>query len=902
MKSRYLKGVIAFSLATAITNTYCTTTIMALEQSEVKVEENKKSDVTIPKDENNAKEDNVIKDESKEDTNKKEEEKIKDESNKKEEKPELAVNESEEKNNNDKEKGKENKEVTKEDVSLEEEVKEDKNKGTIPVEVWGGYDEFIEQVCSKSGVSDIKKVTYDDLSKIKMLELTGGDIKTPEIFSKFTGLVSLKIQNCNNLNEVLKYVSEIKGLKELDVSFNYLNDLPSSMSNLTNLEFIDISYNSFGKVPEVIYKLPKLQYLSASGCNISNVSSSIGTLNNLVSLELSRNNMSSLPSELYGIKSLRYLGLEENAFTEIPAKIFTMKNLEDLSFKSNKIISIPNEIQYMKGDKTPFTLDISINQVAKLPKLNGQNIIAVNNYLETSKKGVSTSNKLELQQKVFEVNKNKEITQEDLRKLVKCTRYKENFGREVIDVDNRHNLEFVIDNKVVKANELKNLEDGVYDAKLKIEAADLDNTAAISTGSIKIKVGNVEVKPDDNENNKPNIPDNATGIVPIEYWEDCNSLMLFVVDYLNVSNINEVTFEDLAEIEYLDISNSGLIELPSIVAKFKNLTAIYADENEFTKVPEQIYKLENLSYISLGFNKIEKIPGELSKLDNLKAIMFAGNNIHEIDDEFKNIKSLEALELSYNTNIQDELYKLGDIETLIEIWIQGCNLTEISDKVTSLPNLQYLFYSNNQLTKELDLPNAKTSSRENIIYKEDESYKKLYLTNNKLNVIKGSNISQDTLRELVVLKLTGIPEEYEEYYKEALNKNHNVTFVINNKEYTADEVSKFKAGRYEAKLKVASADMSNSAAITDETIELTVNGKDIGGEINPDNPVIDNNGQTSGNTNGNNTAQGTNNVVTTAKKTTATLPKTGGASAAVASLFGIASIAVGGRTLRNKRK
>ena len=914
MRSKYIKILISLTIAASITAGYTTTAVLALDSPKVKTEEKSKEQPIEELENKKGNENKIEEEQKKEDVDKIQEDEKKEESKEEETKKDEPT---ETKENNKVEK--EDKEIIKENNNRDNVNKKEENKkeNAIPIEEWKGNYFFTAEVCNRTGIKDIEDVTYDDIKKVKTLDLSWIPLEIPEILKKFEGLESINLSFTLNTSKVLEYVSNIKGLKELDISARFMGDLgpykaielPESMSNLTNLERIDISGLQYGSIPEVILKMPKLQYIEAKLCNINSIPEDISKFKKLVSLELGDNNINNIPSSLSKIKSLRYLGLEGNNISEIPKEIFNITKLEDLVLRNNNLVSIPNEIKNMNGDKTKFTLDVSANQILNLPELKGQNIIYNSNFISAFKNGINTANKLELTQKVLDINGNDSISQDNLRKLVKVRYDLGQQGGGLADLDSRHNIEFVIENKIVTPEQLLDLDEGVYDAKIKLQGAELSNEAAITSNIIKIKVGNVEVSIDQDE---INIPEDATGKIPLNYWEDCRPLMRNVVETLQVDNIENVTYEDIAKIETVDLTYQELTHIPKILSKFKGIKNLCLSGNNLIEVPSIVYEFNNLEFLILGNNKISKIPGELSKLDNLELLDLNSNDICKIDDDFKEIKNLKALNLNSNKNIGSEINKIWSIKSLEEVCIGDCNLTEISEEINNLSNYAKVLFDNNQLVRIPENNLRNTSERLNIFKNDDiYMYKQLSLTKNNLEFNKAIGVSQDKLRDLVELKSVmrdGLITNEQIEESEKVLPAHNITFVINGKEYTEEEARKFRSGTYKAQLKIQAADIDNTCAITEESINLTITGKDDGQAITPTNPSSNSEQTPSTSSDSKQTLSNialdnmNNSIKKNNTSTINSLPKTGGMSAMLLSLFGIGAIGSGVAVGKIKKK
>lgn len=875
MKRKFLRVLITMAIATTMTISTMTPMIYA-EQSET---QSTKVEITENKDsvKEESKKEEPIKEEVKKEEVKKEES-VKDEANKKDE---IKDNIKEDDKNNVKDE--EKKDNTKLEVNkdnIESNNKEETAK-KVPVELWESNWQLIEDVCGKTGKENIGDVTYDDLKKVKVIQIPGNQEKIPDIIGEFENLVWLNLYGNYDV-KLPQSISKLKNLKELNIGNMNLKSLPSWLTELTSLEHIDFSYNPLNKVPDVIVKMENLKYIEASECNINSIPQNVNKLNKLISLELAYNNISSLPEQLYEMKSLRYLGLESNKMQEIPLGIFKLEKLEDLILARNSIISIPDQIINMHGDKIDFSLDIRLNQIANIPKISNQNIICNNNFVPSYASGIETGSEVRLKEKVLELKKGELVTQDKLRSVIQgFTRISFNETK-TFDIDSRHNIEFVIDGKVFKSEDIAKLKDGVYKAQLKLEKATLDNKNAITTDFINIKVGDAEIGNDDDKPVlDPDIPDNATGLIPYENWQNCTPLMMFTTAYLGVSDIREVTYEDLKNIEFLVIANQGLNDLPKIVEQYTSVKEVYISGNNFKKVPDEIFKLKDIQTIFLSSNNIKELPKELEGLESLKDIYIDDNDINNISCDFSEMKKLDTLYLSDNPNISSQLNKIYNAKSISYLSLENCNLYNIDYRNGLIPmkNLRYVNLSNNQIVGFIDAKGFQLDMYNNFFFNFDGYNKQLKLKENKLDIERNEKLTQEELRKLVEVK--GLNLNDNETLEE-LNKNHNITFVINNNEYTVEQIAKLKVGKYKAKLKIEVADMYNTTTMTDKEIDLTVSGKDDPESINPN--VTDNKNP---------------NVVE--NKNPNNLPKTGGASAAAVAMLGLGAT-IGGAGLLKKKK
>ena len=742
-----------------------------------------------------------------------------------------------------------------------EENTEINDSDLVPYSAWENNQYLIDEVISKTEVSDINQVTYGDLKEIKALDLSFTYSGLPEIVSKFSSLVILDASGAciglddYSINKFFNIITQLTSLEELTISYNGLSTIPDSISELDNLKFLYANGNHFNCVPNSILSLPNLNYLELAGCNISEIPNNIDTLSNLIILELAENNLSSLPSSIGNMSSLRYIGLNYNEFYEFPNEVLTLKNLEDLAINNNHLIEIPDEISTIIGDKTVFSLDITNNQVYSLPELTTQKIICYNNFIEQYYAGFPYNAQLKLESNPLRLDVNEIISSERFKEFVYVYKLESASTGITESLDERIELDLIIDGKVVTPEDLSKFDEGVYTGKLKIRGSDLDNKASETSETFKILIGDVDYE----EEEKPeiNIPEDATGVIPFEYWENCTPLMTATYAALDGKNISEITFEDLATIDTLYLINQDLDDLPQLVTKYTNLKNLFIDSNKFREIPKEIFEIKNLEVLSLS-----------------------GNGLNYISDKIGTLSNLSCLDLSYNTGIQDSLDNVFELTSLSELHLSGCNLYTISDKINNLKNLSYLGLYDNQLTSINGYADSIFNSG-NLFYLENDFYKQMILKNTDVTLSKEDLTNKEYLNSLVEVKSINPYNDID--YSDELNPGHVLEFIVDGKVVSAEELSKYPDGTYEASLKIQSADISNTAAITADTVKVKIEGNT--------NTTLDS-------TNSTKPSTGTNNNNSNGSKPNK-LPQTGNLGSLGLLFTGLLSLA-GGSKLFNK--
>lgn len=390
-----------------------------------------------------------------------------------------------------------------EDKDIKDEVTGSVSK-TIPVDAWNGNKVLMEEVCKRTKIDDISKVTYDDIKKIDELNLTRSLYAIPEILKEFTGLTKVDLSYSPEVESALNYLYNAKGLKQLNLDGVGTINLDKVAENFKELERIDIAHNKYGELPDAIYKMENLKMIYADGCEISTISPEISKLKQLKTLSLENNNISKLPDEFGELQSLNLLDLQKNKFDEIPLVLFKITKMGSLYMGHNNLISIPKEIINMQGDESGFMLQVGFNQIASLPETKGQTIQCAFNFLPYESDGQILELQLSLMQNTtIQLKENEKLTQERLRDLVWIN------SDEVKDIklDNKHKLELVIDGKIVSGEDVAKLPKGRYEAGIKLVGADINNKNA-NAGTINLEIGDVVDL--NNENINEDSKDNLT--------------------------------------------------------------------------------------------------------------------------------------------------------------------------------------------------------------------------------------------------------------------------------------------------------------------------------------------------------------------------------------------------------
>ncbi|MDU2265550.1 discoidin domain-containing protein [Clostridium celatum] len=158
-----------------------------------------------------------------------------------------------------------------------------------------------------------------------------------------------------------------------------------------------------------------------------------------------------------------------------------------------------------------------------------------------------------------------------------------------------------------------------------------------------------------------------------------------------------LTQEDFDSITRIDISNKGLIEVPSQIKYVKNLKNLYLDSNSISELPSELFQLSQLEILYLGDNNISIIPNEIGNLTNLKKLILFENPLTELPEEIGNLSDLSYLHLLY-TGLENLPENIGQLSNLKELHLAGCEISGLPSSIGNLNNLQVLDLGNNNIT------------------------------------------------------------------------------------------------------------------------------------------------------------------------------------------------------------
>lgn len=106
----------------------------------------------------------------------------------------------------------------------------------------------------------------------------------------------------------------------------------------------------------------------------------------------------------------------------------------------------------------------------------------------------------------------------------------------------------------------------------------------------------------------------------------------------------------------LDLSNQGLVKIPSSVFSQTSLEQLNVSRNQLTgAIQSQVGQLKNLKVLDVSHNAMTGVPAEIGQLQKLEILDLSYNQLTGLPNELGNLKNLKTLDLRGNTVSQQDL-------------------------------------------------------------------------------------------------------------------------------------------------------------------------------------------------------------------------------------------------------
>lgn len=140
--------------------------------------------------------------------------------------------------------------------------------------------------------------------------------------------------------------------------------------------------------------------------------------------------------------------------------------------------------------------------------------------------------------------------------------------------------------------------------------------------------------------------------LPAEIGNLTNLRTLIVGDFWSSSTKNNLTalpdeIGNLTKLEQLDISRNSISELPDSFANIHTLIEFEARSNAFTEFPAELLESTGLEKLDFYYNKLSELPDGLSALVNLKKLELSSNLFESVPGVLESLNT-DLVDFSYN--------------------------------------------------------------------------------------------------------------------------------------------------------------------------------------------------------------------------------------------------------------
>lgn len=155
----------------------------------------------------------------------------------------------------------------------------------------------------------------------------------------------------------------------------------------------------------------------------------------------------------------------------------------------------------------------------------------------------------------------------------------------------------------------------------------------------------------------------------------------------------------LTKLNFLQISNTALAEIPNEIGNLLHLKTLDLHRNAIQSIPSSIGLLQDLKTLDLSGNSLKNLPDEIGEIESLHTFNLNCNKLTSVPS-LEKAKHLARLDLSHNelTSLPDGIFKL---EFLSEFKASHNSIGCLGEDVSSLQALKVLDMSYNKI---IELP------------------------------------------------------------------------------------------------------------------------------------------------------------------------------------------------------
>ena len=436
----------------------------------------------------------------------------------------------------------------------------------------------------------------------------------------------------------------VSHIQKLVFGYETPSEIPKNIGDLSDLESLTICTRIIESIPNSLFTISSLKHLDLSGNKINNLGEELSKLKNLEFLDVSQNQLESIPDVVSKMIFLKDIIVYDNPLKDIN---------EDLAFKTYPINHVYNE-----------------KVESHIPVIYAENILVLNSsWLEipfsriceiTINKKVDTLRVESSEMLTKLLNSGSLHTLSHIKSLDLCWVPWEELGAEGSQAEG---MWVKTRNSYSEEAKVKEIPDGIKDFQ--------------SLEELIIKGNRLESFND--------------GILELK------NLKKLIISSNSISQLPDLS--SLSNLEYLDCSSNGLLEIPeSVFSLLKLKTLDFGYNHNIKSISHKINKLQHLESVNIYGNDIEVLPPKFSQLKNLLLLNVSGNPLKNHLEIIAKLPTLKSLDISYNRGEPISIPEsMGELKSLNYLDISGCNIVEIPASIGELKNLEYLNLTNSKI-------------------------------------------------------------------------------------------------------------------------------------------------------------------------------------------------------------
>ncbi len=156
----------------------------------------------------------------------------------------------------------------------------------------------------------------------------------------------------------------------------------------------------------------------------------------------------------------------------------------------------------------------------------------------------------------------------------------------------------------------------------------------------------------------------------------------------------------------LNLSASGLTELPESLTQLTQLQSLSLSNNQLTTLPESLTQLTQLRLLDISDNQLTTLPEWLGQLTQLQSFLVGSKSLLSLPEWLGQMPSLTDLFLGSaigSCRWKELPESIREFKQLQKLWLFGCRLHSLPDWLSELSDMRELHLGHNQLA---DVPSS----------------------------------------------------------------------------------------------------------------------------------------------------------------------------------------------------